>query len=160
MQHVHALAGLARQRLGDSEKLRAEPLASMLRIGGEHVHIPTVRREVLQLLERHEHRRHGGIVNRLRLGRLRIADQAGGATAVDLGDHGIAIGKGALLAFGAAAADIPGCFAGFPDLVPDMECKPFAGEIHQLGECARILRCRAAERRLKVIHNLVISSHR
>ena len=101
----------AASRSATASSAAAAAFAAVLGIGREHVHVPCARRQVLQLLQGHEHGRH---VGRDGLGLVgeRIADEPGGDAPLPLHHDRVAIGEGARLARGALAADRPRIAAG------------------------------------------------
>src|SRR3546814_485736 len=104
-------------------------------------------REVLQLLQRAEHRRE--IVGDRR-GRFsdRVADETAGGLSIVLDHDGVAVGEGTLVAGGTPATDVPGGFARLPQLVPEVERDALACVVHQFGKHRRVRPHRRTESRL------------
>jgi hypothetical protein len=63
-----------------------------------------------------------------------IADQAGGDLAVDLGDHGVVIGKAAFIAAGALAPQFEHRLARRRKRAPHIGRHALAGDVDQHGE--------------------------
>jgi len=103
---AHALLG---GRNGDIfrifEQCRPETLPLPFRIAGENVHVPSSRSQVLQLLQRDEHRRYIRFIDGLWLIGERIANETRSDTAVFFNNYCVSITEAAFLSACSAPSD-------------------------------------------------------
>ena len=133
------------------------PLPPELREGRKHIDVPGAWRFRFEQHQRPHERRNLFEVSEI-VGIVEpVADETGGDLAIDLRDHGIAIGEAALLPCGALAPDLEDRLPRRSQRAPQMRRQTFTCDIDEHGKGRSVGLHRRTEGRVSYHHTSIVT---